>query len=261
MSVSAALRSELFRAYRMHIGLVLLLLYTGVGLLYVFANVGAWVSVGVEDVFIGFAPDPSYLASVASGGVGSGESVVSAALAHTALFPVFAVIVAGMLYCAPRDRSLSAVSFAKGMRACQLSFAKAIVSSLYLTVGYVLFSVVVASVYCVLGYALDITLFINRVLLNIILNTSYIAVCIASFTIFRNRALVSGGLIVVTFAGLVVSMACPGTAVPMHMAYWIRTCGMGFIEIGFGTFVFSLTCLALSALALCVVLKCRHESC
>lgn len=261
MSVSAALRSELFRAYRMHIGLVLLLLYTGVGLLYVFANVGAWVSVGVEDVFIGFAPDPSYLASVTSGGVDSGESVVSAALAHTVFFPVFAVVVVGMLCRAPGGRSFSAVSLAKGVRAYQFCSARAVVASLYLTLGYMLFSGIVAGVNCAFGHTFDVMLFITRTLLNVLLNMSYVAVCIASFTIVRNRALVAGGLIVVTFAGLIASMANPGSTAPMHMSYWIRTCGVGFFNMGCGTVVFSLASLTLSALVLFAVLRYRHDSC
>ena len=58
MSFSGVLRSEFFRARRMHVGMVLTLLYLGVALLYVLAGAGAWVSMGNKGTFVGFCADP-----------------------------------------------------------------------------------------------------------------------------------------------------------------------------------------------------------
>lgn len=248
MGVSTALQSEFFRARRMHIGVVLLLLYLGVALLYAFAGTGAWVSAGDEGSFAGFSADPSYFELIGMD-ADPAEFAVASALAHTVLFPIAAVFVVGMFFGAPRGSASAAVSLARGMDERWFFLARAVISSLYLAAGYVLFTAIAFATYAASGHALDIALLAQRTCLNVLLNVSYALVCVTAFAAFCVRALVAGGLIVVTFAGLIAAMSLPGDGIPVHMSYWMRVCGIGTSGAGVDAVVF-----ALAVSAACILL-------
>lgn len=226
MGFSNALRSEFFRGHRMHVGMALALLYLGVALLYILAGTGAWVSAGIEGTFAGFSADPSYFELINVGG-SVAERTVAASLAHTVLFPVASVAVVGLLFNSQRGNANIAVSRARGMGEGSLYFARVVVSSTYLTSCYVLFTLIAYMAFSAFGRATDVALLIQRMSLNVLINISYVMVCVTAFAVFRQKALVSGGLITATFAGLIAAMSFPGDSIPVHMFYWMRVCGVG----------------------------------
>lgn len=240
MGFSNALRSEFFRGHRMHVGMVLALLYLGVALLYILAGAGAWVSAGIEGTFAGFSADPSYFELInVEGSVA--ERTVAASLAHTVLFPIASVVVVGLLFNSQRGSADIAVSRARGMREGSLYLARVVVSSTCLTFYYVLFTLIAYMAFSASGQATDVVLLIQRMSLNALINISYVVVCVTAFAVFRQKALVSGGLITVTFAGLIAAMSFPGDSIPVHMFHWMRTCGVGVLGIGPEDVSFSLT--------------------
>lgn len=253
MGFPNALRSEFFRGHRMHEGIVLSLLYLGVALLYILAGTGAWVSTGAEGAFAGFCADPSYFELI-NVGDGVAERTVAASLAHTVLFPIASVVVVGLLFSAHRGSANIAVSRARGMGEGSLYLARVVVSSTYLTICYVLFTLVAFTGYCASGQAVDLVLLIQRMSLNVLINISYVVVCVTAFAIFRQKALVSGGLIAVTFAGLIAAMSFPGDGIPVHMFHWMRACGVGIHGMGSEAVSFSLT----SAIV-CVPIFCASQ--
>ena len=96
MGFSASFRSELFRARRMHVGLVLIGLYLGVALLYVYSvlvGCGAWVSVGAEaeSQFVGFSAELPYLERLGIG-CSEAERIVTASLANCIITGTFGFI-------------------------------------------------------------------------------------------------------------------------------------------------------------------------
>lgn len=231
MGFSNALRAEFFRGHRMHVGMVLALLYLGVALLYILAGAGAWVSAGIEGTFVGFSADPSYFELINVDG-SVAERTVAASLAHTVLFPIASVVVVGLLFNSQRGGANIAVSRARGTREGSLYLARVVVSSTYLTLCYVLFTLIAYMAFSASGQATDVVLLIQRVSLNALINISYVVVCVTAFAVFRQKALVSGGLITATFAGLIAAMSFPGDSIPVHMFHWMRACGVGVPGIG-----------------------------
>lgn len=238
MSFSGVLRSEFFRARRMHVGMVLTLLYLGVALLYVLAGAGAWVSMGNEGTFVGFCADPFYFDLIDVGS--AAERAVAAALAHTVYFPVAAVAAVGLFFDNHGDGTNIAVSRARGTLEGSLYLSRVIVSSVYLTFYYVFFTLILCAIYSAHGQAIDIFLLIQKMVANILISISYVVVCGTAFAGFCQKALVSGGLITVTFAGLIAVMSFPDTSIPVHMFYWMRTCGVGVPGMGLEVVSFSL---------------------
>lgn len=256
MSVLTVIRSECFRARHMRVGLILLLLYLGIAFLYVFAGAGAWVSSGIEGSFSGFSADPSYF-DLIDVKADSGEYVIASALAHTVFFPILAVIVVGMLFGLPKGGASADVSRAKGVEDVLFLFARAVVSSAYLMAGYASFTLVASATYLAFGYTVDMGLLIQRLSLIILLNESYIMVCVVVFSIVRMRALASGGLIVATFAGLIAAMSSPGSIIPVHMSYWMQACGIATSGTSLKAVVFSLVSMSLCLL----ILYAMHRFC
>lgn len=229
MSFSGVLCSEFFRAQRIHVGMVLTLLYLGVALLYVLTGAGAWVSMGSEGTFAGFCADPFYFDLIDVGDVA--ERTVAAALAHTVFFPVASVAVVGMFFENHRGNANIDVSRARGTGEGSLYLSRVIVSSAYLMFYYVFFTLILCAIYSAHGQAVDVFLLIQKTIANILINISYVVVCVTAFASFYQKALVSGGLVTVTFAGLIAVMSFPGTNIPVHMFYWMWTCGVGVPEM------------------------------
>ncbi len=237
MSFSGVLRSEFFRARRMHVGIVLTLFYLGVALLYVLAGAGAWVSMGNEGTFAGFCADPFYFDLVDVGS--AAERTVAAALAHTVFFPVASVAAVGLFFGNHGDDANIAVSRARGTGEGSLYLSRVIVSSAYLTFYYVFFTLILCAMYSAHGQAVDVFLLIQKMIANILINISYVVVCATAFTSFCQKALVSGGLITATFAGLIAVMSFPGTSIPVHMFYWMWMCGVDVPGMGLEVVSFS----------------------
>lgn len=259
MGALTAFQSEFFRARHMHVGIVLLLLYLGVAILYMLAGEGAWVSSGHEGSFAGFCADPSYFTLI-DVDASPEEFATAAALAHTVFFPIAAVIVVGMLFGVSRGSASVAVSLARGMDERWFFLARTAISFLYLTAGYALFTVTVFAVYAASGHVFNIALLAQRVTLNVLLNTSYILLCVTAFVAIRTRALVSGGLIVVTFAGLVAAMSFPGSDMPVHMFYWMQMCGIASYGMEIKAIIYSLASSILCLLLLYALCQLRRRA-
>lgn len=267
MGFSASFCSEMFRARRMHIGFVLLALYLGIALLYVFARSGAWVGTWVladgNKHFIGFSADPFYSESIGFSAP-EAERSIAASLAHTALFPVIAVLIAGMFFDAPAQGAATMVSQARGVGKFGLYIARIAVCCLYAGAAYVVFSILVFAAYCISGLTRFDTasslLLALRLVPNIAINTSFIVLCISMFMLLRIRSLASGGLLVLTYAGLVVAMSSSSSIIPAHMAYWIRTCGIFGADV-WGAIVFSMASCILYIVAVGTLLRIRRDMC
>jgi len=65
----------------------------------------------------------------------------------------------------------------------------------------------------------------SALLSNIVIDAAYTLMVAVAYEVFRIRSLVSGALLVATFAGLVIAMSFPTVLPPVHMAYWMRVCG------------------------------------
>lgn len=261
MGFTASFFSELFRARRMHVGFVLLGLYFGIACLYAFASSGAWVSAGGEERFIGFSADPSYVELIGIS-IPEVERFVIASLAHTVLFPVAAVLVAGMFFDTPFQGSATEVSQARGVGAFDRYLAQIAVCCLYLGATYAAFSIPVFAVYCMASLARIDTaaalLFAWRLVPNVVINTSFIVLCISTFTLLRIRPLASGGLLVLTYAGLVAAMSSTDFIAPVHMAHWMRTCSTSGTGETFGAIVFSIASCFLCIIVTGASLKLRQ---
>ena len=195
MGFSASFRSELFRARRMHVGLVLIGLYLGVALLYVYSvlvGCGAWVSVGAEaeSQFVGFSAELPYLERLGIG-CSEAERIVTASLAHTLLFPVTAVLTAGMFFDAPA-RGAADVSRARGAWEFGRFFARIAVCCLYLVAAYTVFSILLFSCHCAVSFGRFDTvaslLLAQRLAPNILVDMSFVVLCVSTFTLARVRA-------------------------------------------------------------------------
>lgn len=261
MGFAPVLRSEFFRARRMRISLVLSCLYLGIALLYVFAGSGAWVSAGDEGVFAGFSADPSYL-ELLNLRCGVAECLVSAALAHTVLLPITVVLIVGMFFNAPREDAVTFISHAHGIGDGTFFLARTLVCSTYLAITYTFFSSLILGIHVLLYSPADdsfVSLFLQRIMLSNLLNTSFVVLCSMTFVAFHVRALTSGGLLVLTYAGLIVAMSSPNTDIPVHMAYWIQLCGVPVSDCASHTVMFSLISIMLCALVTSVCLWFRRE--
>ena len=229
MNLGMSVRAELFRARRMKLAVIIALMYLGIAGIYVFAGSGAWVSAGGEGQFFGFSADPGYLFSIGVGptGISSWLSVVS--MAHTVFFPIVSVVVAGTLFGDATSVSARGVSIARGFRSWQLFAAKTLACEVYTLCPYIVFTLGVAAVFAVCsGSGLD-SLTVGNVtsalLSNIVIDAAYTLMVAVAYEVFRIRSLVSGALLVATFAGLVIAMSFPTVLPPVHMAYWMRACG------------------------------------
>lgn len=267
MKFSASFRSELFRARRMHVGLVLIGLYLGVALLYVYSvlvGCGAWVSVGAEaeSQFVGFSAELTYLERLGIG-CSEAERIVTASLAHTLLFPVAAVLTAGMFFDAPA-RGAADVSWARGAWEFGRFFARIAVCCLYLVAAYTVFSILLFSCHCAVSFGRFDTvaslLLAQRLAPNILVDMSFVVLCVSTFTLARVRALASGGLLVLVFAGLIVAMSLFPSAVPVHMAYWIRLCGTSMADVAPAVIVFSAVSSVLCVVAVGISLRFRDAN-
>ena len=214
MNLGMSVRAELFRARRMKLAVIIALMYLGIAGIYVFAGSGAWVSAGGEGQFFGFSADPGYLFSIGVGptGISSWLSVVSMALFGDAT-----------------SVSARGVSIARGFRSWQLFAAKTLACEVYTLCPYIVFTLGVAAVFAVCsGSGLD-SLTVGNVtsalLSNIVIDAAYTLMVAVAYEVFRIRSLVSGALLVATFAGLVIAMSFPTVLPPVHMAYWMRACG------------------------------------
>lgn len=258
MMATSVIRSEFFRGGRIHLGIMLSLFYVGMGLLYVMAGAGAWVSAGTGDWFIGFSADVSYF-ELNNIGDSITEHVVAASLAHALLFPAVAVVVVGSLFASSKESACMSVSRARGVTEASLYLAWALVASTWLVLGYAVFTLICFAAYTAAGRAGSVVLLIHRLFLCTFLNVSYVVLCVTAFALLRVKALVSGGLIVATYAGLIAAMASPGDAMPMHMFYWMRVCGVGALHSGLEVIVFSFASVIACILALCVSKVLRYR--
>lgn len=262
MGFSAPFRSELFRARRVHAGLLLLGLYLGIALSYAFASSGAWVSAGGKGRFIGFSADPSYFKLIGAG-TSEAERLIAVSLAHTALFPVVAVLVTGMFFDVPA-RGAAEVSQARGVGEFDRYLVRIAVCCLYLVAAYAAFSALAFAAYCAIGLArfdAAAALFLVRKLVpNAMVDASFVVLCVSVFTLLRIRSLASGGLLVLTYAGLVAAMSSPDSIVPAHMAYWIRTCGISGADETLGAITFSMASSVLCVIAAGALLKVRQNA-
>lgn len=213
MNLGMSVRAELFRARRMKLAVIIALMYLGIAGIYVFAGSGAWVSAGGEGQFFGFSADPGYLFSIGVGptGISSWLSVVS--MAHTVFFPIVSVVVAGTLFGDATSVSARGVSIARGFRSWQLFAAKTLACEVYTLCPYIVFTLGVAAVFAVCsGSGLD-SLTVGNVtsalLSNIVIDAAYTLMVAVAYEVFRIRSLVSGALLVATFAGLVIAMSFP----------------------------------------------------
>lgn len=267
MGFSASFRSELFRARCMHVGLVLIGLYLGAALLYVYSvlvGCGAWVSVGAEaeSQFVGFSAELPYLERLGIG-CSEAERVVIASLAHTLLFPVAAVLTAGMFFDAPA-RGAADVSWARGAWEFGRFFARIAVCCLYLVAAYMVFSILLFSCHCAVSFGRFDTvaslLLARRLAPNILVDMSFVVLCVSTFTLARVRALASGGLLVLVFAGLIVAMSLFPSVAPVHMTYWMRLCGTSMVDAAPAAIVFSAVSSTLCVVAVGISLRFREDA-
>lgn len=267
MGFSASFRSELFRARCMHVGLVLIGLYLGAALLYVYSvlvGCGAWVSVGAEaeSQFVGFSAELPYLERLGIG-CSEAERVVIASLAHTLLFPVAAVLTAGMFFDAPA-RGAADVSWARGAWEFGRFFARIAVCCLYLVAAYMVFSILLFSCYCAVSFGRFDTvaslLLARRLAPNTLVDMSFVVLCVSTFTLARVRALASGGLLVLVFAGLIVAMSLFPSVAPVHMTYWMRLCGTSMVDAAPAATVFSAVSSTLCVVAVGISLRFREDA-
>lgn len=267
MGFSASFRSELFRARCMHVGLVLIGLYLGAALLYVYSvlvGCGAWISVGAEaeSQFVGFSAELPYLERLGIG-CSEAERVVIASLAHTLLFPVAAVLTAGMFFDAPA-RGAANVSWARGAWEFGRFFARIAVCCLYLVAAYMVFSILLFSCHCAVSFGRFDTvaslLLARRLAPNTLVDMSFVVLCVSTFTLARVRALASGGLLVLVFAGLIVAMSLFPSVAPVHMTYWMRLCGTSMVDAAPAATVFSAVSSTLCVVAVGISLRFREDA-
>ena len=136
---------------------------------------------------------------------------------------------AGTLFGDATSVSARGVSIARGFRSWQLFAAKTLACEVYTLCPYIVFTLGVAAVFAVCsGSGLD-SLTVGNVtsalLSNIVIDAAYTLMVAVAYEVFRIRSLVSGALLVATFAGLVIAMSFPTVLPPVHMAYWMRACG------------------------------------
>lgn len=229
MNAGAMIRAELFVSKKTRIGLLVVLFYLVFGILYLFAGSGAWVSAGDESQFLGFSADEAYLMSLSIAQMEDYWPVV-VSFAHTVLFPVVAVFVSGMIFGIGGSESAESVSLARGSTPRNAFCAKTIIGVMYAIAGYLVFTLLVVFT-CAIWRGASLTtsfgvIFTRRLIANLLVNVSYMVMCSAVYSVIDSKSAASGGLLVVTFVGLVVSMSYPDAVAPFHMAYWMRTCGV-----------------------------------
>lgn len=252
MNMGAMIRVELFMSKKTRIGLLVALFYLAFGILYLLAGSGAWVSAGDESQFLGFSADEAYLMSLGVARMEDSWPVV-VSLAHTVLFPVVAVFVSGMIFGVGGSESAESVSLARGSSPRDAFCAKTIIGVMYAIAGYLLFTLLVVFT-CVIWRGASLTtsfgvIFTRRLIANVLVNVSYMVVCSAAYSVIGSKSVVSGGLLVATFAGLVVSMSYPDAVAPFHMAYWMRTCGVPGVDPLISAVVYSIASSGVTLLA------------
>lgn len=252
MNLGAMIRVELFMSKKSRIGLFVVLFYLAFGTLYLFAGSGAWVSVGDESQFLGFSADEAYLMSLGIAQMEDSWPVV-VSFAHTVLFPVVAVFVSGMIFGVGGSESVESVSLARGSTPRNAFCAKTIIGVMYAVAGYLVFSLLVVFT-CAIWREATLTtsfgvIFTRRLIANVLVNVSYMVMCSAAYSVIGSKSVVSGGLLVATFVGLVVSMSYPDVVAPFHMAYWMRTCGVSGADSLISAAVYSIVFSGISLLA------------
>lgn len=229
MNLGALIRAELFRARRTKLALLVALMYVGVAAVYLLAGSGAWVSTGGEGQFLGFSADPEYLQSAGAGSMDAPVWLSIVSSAHTVFFPIIVVVVAATLFDESRRESVRGIALARGLCDWQIFVAKAIVCELYVLCSYIAFTFAAAAAFTVAcngglnGLAFEKVAMV--LLSNVVIGSGYTLMVAAAFEVFRIRPVVSGVVLVATFAGLVIAMSFPATLPPVHMAFWIRACG------------------------------------
>lgn len=225
------LRADFKRVRFMRLGLVCAVFYAIVALVYLFAaRDTAWVSVAAPDGTgcWGFLPDPSYRPTA---GGSLEEAIASAAVAHTAFFPLLVLVVVHQLYFTDVRGTAGQASLARGASRLQFLGSKLMVATVVLQGCYLAFSLAVAAAYTT-AIQPESTLAVlgslaGKMLPNCLVNESFIVFCMAVFSWTGHGSTAAGIVFVATLVGLVAQMALGSADLPVHMGYWARASGLG----------------------------------
>lgn len=244
---TSVLRADFKRVRFMRLGLVCAAFYLATMLVYVFAPTGSWVSMHAPDGtgWWGFLPDPTFDLVFTEYGYPLAKAIASAAVAHTVFFPLLALALVHQLYFTDVRDSSAQVSLAHGISRFQFFCSKLVVASVVLQGCYLVFSFAAAAVYVAVYQPESMLLAFEtlggKVLLNCLVNESFIVFCMAVFSWVDHSSTAAGIVFVVTLVGLVAQMAFGNIEVPAHMGYWMKVSGFdGSSAIPLTTALFSL---------------------
>lgn len=254
--VTNTLRAECKKMHFTHLGLVCAAFYAAVALVYLLAHDGTWVSVSAPDGqgWWGFLPDPTSDLVYAASDYPLGEAIVCASVAHTVFFPILALVFIHQFYFTDLQGPGAQMAFARGISQLGFFGTKLAVSTVVLQGCYLLFSVATAATYLAVyqpaSAAAVIGALVGKLLLNCLVNESFIVFCMAVFSWAGNGPAAAGLIFVTTIVGLVAQLSMGGIDLPAHMGYWAKASGFDTApEAAVSTAIFSIASFAVLAAA------------
>lgn len=216
--------------------------------LYLAAGDGAWMLVATNDAWIGFVPDPAYLASVT--GAGNVDALACAALAGTVVLPFITFAACGRFCSTVYATGARRASRARGVSSGRMAASDLAAVSLPVQLPFAGATIALATALCattsngdLLGSVL--AAIIPRLALILVLNESLIACALALYRLIPNRAVAFGVMSVGFIASCVAQMSFSEATLPLHAGFLLHASSMT-----------SLTTLAVPAIAFSTVTAC-----
>lgn len=220
------LRADLKRIRYRHLYLACVVFGLIVAAAYASSQGSSWVSAKT----IGFIPGPVSDLDLSTSSYPLEAALACAAVANTLFFPILATVFIHQLYFEDIQDCTAHVSYARGISRCTFFCAKLAATTIALQGCYLLFCAVATGV--LIGVYQPATplqvieLVTGKVLLNCLINESFIVLCMAVFSWIRNGPTGAGVIVVATFMGLIACVSSADMELPLHMGYWGRVCGL-----------------------------------
>lgn len=254
------LKADFKRVGSMH--LIVLCMGFGLitGLIYLVSPDASWIGVGApggESGYGGFLPHAVAVPEFSEGGFSLGDAVASAAVAHTVFFPIFALVTIYLFFFRDISGGIVQVSLARGISLKKLFLSKLLTITVLMLVYYIVISVILGCLYAFVlcpasaGYTMEAVA--EKIVLNSLVNESYLVFCVAVFSWMRNGPVAMGVVLVATLVGLVTQASMPALTLPVHMGFWIKASGL----VVFGNWVWSLVIFSIVSVVLLIPIAYR----
>lgn len=142
------------------------------------------------------------------------------------------------------------VSLARGASLKKLFFSKLLTVTVLMLIYYMVISAILGCIYAFVfrpdSAVHTAEAVAEKIVLNSLVNESYLVFCMAVFSWIRNGPVAMGVVLVATLVGLITQAAMPALDVPMHMGFWIKSSGLVML----GDWVWSLGVFSIASILL-----------